>query len=130
MHGKYCLAGKLSSDKLWLEERNPDSNLWLKAKTIMNIRNHLSKLLALVLAGLAVGKASANGFRLADQDAAATARGEAFVATALEVRDKFKKAQTNTLAIETLAFVKTWLIDHIQKSDMAYTPYVQGKRAA
>ena len=82
MHGKYCLAGKLSSDKLWLEERNPDSNLWLKAKTIMNIRNHLSKLLALVLAGLAVGKASANGFRLADQDAAATARGEAFVATA------------------------------------------------
>ena len=55
---------------------------------------------------------------------------EAFVATALEVREKFSKAQTNTLAIETLAFVKKWLIDHIQKSDMAYSPFVQGKRAA
>ena len=50
---------------------------------------------------------------------------EKFVATALEVREKFKGAQTNTLAIETLAFVKQWLIDHIQKSDMAYAPYVK-----
>lgn len=38
--------------------------------------------LALFLASLAAGKVSANGFRLADQDALATARGEAFVATA------------------------------------------------
>ncbi len=40
------------------------------------------KWLALFLAGLAAGKVSANGFRLADQDALATARGEAFGATA------------------------------------------------
>ncbi len=55
---------------------------------------------------------------------------EAFVATAVEVRDKFKSAHNNTLAIETLAFVKKWLIDHIQKSDMAYSPYVRGRKAA
>lgn len=35
-----------------------------------------------VIAGLSAREASANGFRLADQDAFATARGEAFVATA------------------------------------------------
>ena len=38
--------------------------------------------LAALLLALTVGTAAANGFRLADQDAAATARGEAFVATA------------------------------------------------
>ena len=47
----------------------------------MNRRCFL-KWLPLLLAGLIVGKVSANGFRLADQDARATARGEAFVATA------------------------------------------------
>jgi long-chain fatty acid transport protein len=36
----------------------------------------------LVISGIWAGKASANGFRLPDQDAFATARGEAFVATA------------------------------------------------
>ena len=55
---------------------------------------------------------------------------EAFVATALDVREKFSRAQNNTLAIETLAFVKKWLIDHIQKSDRAYTPFIGDKRAA
>jgi len=47
----------------------------------MNLR-HLLKLLALVALGLTTGSVSASGFRLADQDAEATARGEAFVATA------------------------------------------------
>lgn len=41
-----------------------------------------SVFLAPALAGLSILNASANGFRLADQDAFATARGEAFVATA------------------------------------------------
>src|ERR1019366_1006461 len=48
---------------------------------IMNRRNTL-RLLALMISGVLALKASANGFRLVDQDAFATARGEAFVATA------------------------------------------------
>jgi len=48
---------------------------------MINHRN-LLKMLALVWLGFAAGKVSASGFRLADQDAEATARGEAFVATA------------------------------------------------
>jgi long-chain fatty acid transport protein len=46
----------------------------------MNCRVYHIVVLALV--GLAAGNAWASGFQLADQDAAATARGEAFVATA------------------------------------------------
>jgi methyl-accepting chemotaxis protein len=55
---------------------------------------------------------------------------EAFVAKALEVRSQFAASPHNTLAIDTLAFIKAWLINHIQKSDQAYTPYVTGKVAA
>jgi long-chain fatty acid transport protein len=47
----------------------------------MNRRNTL-RLLALMVSGALAMKASANGFQLPDQDAFATARGEAFVATA------------------------------------------------
>ena len=49
---------------------------------VMINRRNISRLLALLVAGALAMKASANGFRLADQDAFATARGEAFVATA------------------------------------------------
>ena len=45
-------------------------------------RRSLFRFLALMLSGVLALKASANGFRLPDQDAFATARGEAFVATA------------------------------------------------
>ena len=55
---------------------------------------------------------------------------EAFVSKAVSVRDQFRSSHANTLAIETLEFVKRWLIDHIQKSDRAYAPYVRGRRAA
>lgn len=48
---------------------------------IMN-RHHTSGLLAVLVLGVSALSVSANGFRLADQDAFATARGEAFVATA------------------------------------------------
>ena len=48
---------------------------------MMNRRNTMKLLIAAVLGGLPL-TLSANGFRLADQDAFATARGEAFVATA------------------------------------------------
>jgi long-chain fatty acid transport protein len=47
----------------------------------MNRRNTL-RLLAIMIAGASAWKVSANGFGLPDQDAFATARGEAFVATA------------------------------------------------
>jgi long-chain fatty acid transport protein len=42
----------------------------------------LLRVLTLMISGVLAGKVSANGFRLPDQDAFATARGEAFVATA------------------------------------------------
>jgi len=45
-------------------------------------RHDILRLLALMISGVLALKASANGFGLADQDAFATARGEAFVATA------------------------------------------------
>ena len=45
-------------------------------------RRNILKFLALMISGALALKASANGFRLPDQDAFATARGEAFVATA------------------------------------------------
>ncbi|MGA2853654.1 MAG: outer membrane protein transport protein, partial [Verrucomicrobiota bacterium] len=47
----------------------------------MNRRN-IWRLLAILISGVSAWKASANGFGLPDQDAFATARGEAFVATA------------------------------------------------
>src|SRR5208282_5669228 len=40
------------------------------------------RLLAILISGVSAWKVSANGFGLPDQDAFATARGEAFVATA------------------------------------------------
>ena len=49
--------------------------------TNMNRRN-TSRLLPIILWGVSVLNVSANGFRLASQDAFATARGEAFAATA------------------------------------------------
>jgi len=45
-------------------------------------RRKTLRLLAVMISGALALKASANGFRLPDQDAFATARGEAFVATA------------------------------------------------
>src|SRR5271154_3842912 len=48
---------------------------------ILNQRN-LSMLLAVALLGVSARDVAANGFGLPDQDAFATARGEAFVATA------------------------------------------------
>jgi long-chain fatty acid transport protein len=48
----------------------------------MNRRNTLRPLLAVLISSVSVWKVSANGFGLPDQDAIATARGEAFVATA------------------------------------------------
>jgi long-chain fatty acid transport protein len=51
-------------------------------ESVMINRRNTLRLLALMVSGALAMKASANGFGLADQDAFATARGEAFVATA------------------------------------------------
>ena len=51
-------------------------------RAIMNRRNIPKLLLAVLISGISAWKVSANGFGLPDQDAFATARGEAFVATA------------------------------------------------
>ena len=51
-------------------------------ESVMINRRNILKFLALMISGALALKASANGFRLPDQDAFATARGEAFVATA------------------------------------------------
>jgi long-chain fatty acid transport protein len=48
----------------------------------MNKRNILRLLLAILISSISAWKVQANGFALPDQDAFATARGEAFVATA------------------------------------------------
>jgi long-chain fatty acid transport protein len=48
----------------------------------MNRRHTLKFLLVILFAGISIGNAHANGLGLPDQDAFATARGEAFVATA------------------------------------------------
>ena len=45
-------------------------------------RRNTSGILAVLVSGVSAWSVSASGFRLADQDAFATARGEAFVATA------------------------------------------------
>jgi long-chain fatty acid transport protein len=50
--------------------------------SVMLNRRHKLGLLTMIIAGALAGKASANGFSLLDQDAFATARGEAFAATA------------------------------------------------
>ena len=51
-------------------------------ESVMINRRNILRLLAMLVSGALAMKASANGFGLADQDAFATARGEAFVATA------------------------------------------------
>ncbi len=49
---------------------------------------------------------------------------EAFVAKVQQARERFSTSSSNTQAMETLNFVKDWLINHIQKSDRAYVPYL------
>ncbi len=53
-----------------------------------------------------------------------------FVNKVKEARDRYRGDSSNTQAIETMEFVKAWLIEHIQKSDRAYAPYLKNLRAA
>ena len=77
---------------------------------IMNRRNTL-RLLAMMISGGSAWNVSANGFRLADQDAFATARGEAFVATA----DNASAVYYNPAGITQLEGVNVarWRLRHL-----------------
>lgn len=44
-----------------------------------------------------------------------------------EFKGKFKSGEEN-VGNEILDFLKNWLIDHIQKSDCKYTPFLNEKR--
>ncbi len=47
-----------------------------------------------------------------------------FVEKAKSIRDRYKATENNSLIIETLEFVKRWLVEHIQISDRAYAPFI------
>ncbi len=51
-----------------------------------------------------------------------------FVAKVQALRNQLAAYSSNTLAIETFEFIKSWLINHIQKSDRAYAPYIRPAR--
>lgn len=50
----------------------------------------------------------------------------------LEIRQRMKGENSGRLTIELLAFLKSWLVDHIRRSDRAFGGYVRSceKRAA
>ena len=50
---------------------------------------------------------------------------EYFVTRSKEVCHQFASSASKTLAIDTLEFLKTWLINHIQKSDQAFAPFIR-----
>ena len=45
----------------------------------------------------------------------------------LDIQAKFKGGATGTLSLEVLAFLKKWLIGHIQGSDRKYGPHLNAK---
>ena len=53
-----------------------------------------------------------------------------FMAKAKDSRHRYIREASNTQAIEILEFIKKWLVEHIQKSDRAYAPYVKDMKAA
>jgi methyl-accepting chemotaxis protein len=50
-----------------------------------------------------------------------------FSSKALLLRKQLDGFTSNTIAIETFEFIKLWLLNHIQKSDQAYGPYLCGQ---
>jgi len=52
---------------------------------------------------------------------------EGLKATVKEIRDEYAKSKSKNLSEEVLAFMKTWLTDHIQGRDKAYQSSMEGK---
>ncbi|CAK0763564.1 hemerythrin [Azospirillaceae bacterium] len=48
-----------------------------------------------------------------------------FVEKVKSIRDQYVIRENNILIIETMEFIKKWLVEHIQVSDRAYTPYIR-----
>ena len=48
-----------------------------------------------------------------------------FVNSIKDVYNRYKQEQTNSIAFEALEFIKNWLINHIQKVDRGYAPYIK-----
>ncbi|MEI8396952.1 MAG: bacteriohemerythrin, partial [Rhodospirillaceae bacterium] len=53
-----------------------------------------------------------------------------FVQKATEIRERYQATGNNSLIIETMDFVKFWLVEHIQVADRAYAPYIKNVRVA
>ncbi len=51
-----------------------------------------------------------------------------FVDKAKSIRDRYMESESNSLIIETMEFVKRWLVEHIQVSDRAYAPFIRNAK--
>ena len=47
--------------------------------------------------------------------------------TVLDLQKRFHGGASSMLSLETMSFLKHWLVDHIQGSDKKYGPYLNGK---
>ncbi|HEX8817596.1 MAG TPA: bacteriohemerythrin [Terriglobales bacterium] len=45
----------------------------------------------------------------------------------VEIQEKYAKGATTALSVDTLNFLKSWLLTHIQGSDKKYAPHLTGK---
>ena len=57
------------------------------------------------------------------------AEHQALTRKVLAFQDDFKAGRT-TMSVEVLQFLRTWLQQHIQHSDMAYAPYLKEAKVA
>ena len=48
-----------------------------------------------------------------------------FVEKAMSIREQYRANENNSLIIDTMDFVKRWLVEHIQGSDRAYAPFIK-----
>lgn len=63
-------------------------------------------------------------------DAAAHRQQHAdLTAEVIAIRDQFQAGETGLLSMAVLSFLGSWLVDHIQGSDMQYVPYLQATAA-
>lgn len=59
--------------------------------------------------------------------AAHKAQHEDLKRQALELQAKFNAGNVGTLTLETMNFLKSWLLNHIQHSDKEYAPFLNAK---